>query len=81
MGVRILSIDGSGKTCLFDSVTDWAFGPVTEEDTILEFLKWCSETNQDDLRVCPQDELFARWNAFLEQFTEEHDERSNVATE
>lgn len=65
MGVRILSVDGGGDTCLFDSTTGWAIGPVADEETLSEFLKWCAETDLPDLRKLTEIELGMRWAEFL----------------
>lgn len=64
MGVRLLSVDGNGQTCLFDSVTGWAFGPVADEDVLSEFLKFCAETDAPDLRSLVPSQVAAYWEAF-----------------
>lgn len=81
MGIRILAVDGGGKTCLYDSVTDWAFGPVAEEETLNEFLEWCDEQELPDLRGIPDDILMAHWNLYLEQFPEVPNETLSVVPE
>ena len=64
MGVRILSVDGGGETCLFDSVTGFAFGPVSDEDTLQEFLKWVGENDLPDLRTLAPAVLENYWGTF-----------------
>ena len=66
MGVRLLSVDGDGRTCLFDSVTDTAFGPVADEDQIMSFLKWCAETDAPDLRSLTAAGVAQYWEQFNE---------------
>jgi len=65
MGVRILSVDGNGDTCLYDSVTGWAFGPVASEDELDNFLVWCEEKQVPDLRRLPSGKLEDLWAEYV----------------
>lgn len=62
MGVRLLSVDGGGDTCLFDSTTGWAFGPVASENTLNDFVDFLDS----DARKYSQDQLAVLWKTFLE---------------
>lgn len=66
MGIRIQSIDGMGMTCLFDSVSGIAFGPMADEDQLSEFLKWCCELDKPDLRSVPEAQLMEWWQEFVD---------------
>lgn len=64
MGVRILSIDGGGDTCLYCSTTNWAFGPVADEETLERFIGWAKEV---DLRSVTPIYLEALWHRFIKE--------------
>jgi hypothetical protein len=63
MGCRILS---SPAACLYDSVTDWCFGPIfdTEEDAedFLEFLRTSGISK--DPRIMSDQELSTHYSIF-----------------
>lgn len=63
MGVRLLSVDGGGDTCLFDSVTMTAFGPVASEDALNQFVNWLDK----DARTYNQAELERNWDTFRDE--------------
>ena len=63
MGLR-LSTD-EDKVCLFDSVTDWAFGPVFNTETAADrFLEWASEQGTPDVRALLNVDLSALWDRY-----------------
>ena len=64
MGVRILS--GEAGACLYDSVTDWAFGPLfASEEQAEAFCAWHREHYAEDVRQLTDAELQARYSACL----------------
>jgi hypothetical protein len=77
MGVRILTGHEQGtnqvRACLFDSVTEWAFGPVfydyedgTSADDVAEsFLIWLREADNRDPRQIPDLQLEELYGQFL----------------
>ena len=67
MGLRFIS-DGE-HTALYDSVTDWAFGPVfTTEDAALAFLNWAENHGvpDGDVRCLSNERLAALWDSYCE---------------
>src|SRR5215469_3893758 len=76
MGIRIIDGHEEGDTriqiaCLFDSVSDWTFGPVIYQtdhysalDTASAFLRWLNLTNQPDARTIDANELEKLWVRF-----------------
>lgn len=71
MSVRILYDSQKHHACLYDSVTDWAFGPVFQDQngyTAIEqatwFTEWLQTEDGRDARIIPSDQLetiYARW--------------------
>jgi len=65
MGVRVLHDQNQDKSCLYDSVTETAFGPVmykTGREEAQEFL----DVLGDDARTLKEDELGEAWESWVE---------------
>jgi hypothetical protein len=64
MGIRILRSDDD-MACLYDSVTDWAFGPVFYNSNDAEgFLKWVPDV--PDLRLLTDQQMEAKFIEFCQ---------------
>jgi hypothetical protein len=77
MSVRVTATEG--KVALFDSVTNWAFGPVfdTEEDAN-NFLGWCERRGLEDVRLMSEQRLlwvYGQWHAALTAAADEPEYR------
>jgi hypothetical protein len=69
MGTRVLHDQEQNKSCLYDSVTDTAFGPVmydTDRQEAHDFLELLDE----DPRITPEDELAEAWETWFETRSE-----------
>lgn len=67
MGLRFSSTEH--KVTLFDSVTDWAFGPVfNTEEAAERFLKWAEDqgVKDGDVRALRNPELFKLWERYAQ---------------
>lgn len=86
MGVRTLV--GDGMACLFDSTTDFAFGPVFfscegcgawPEDQAEDFLTFCTAREVSDLRMVPDSDLvtlYGEWWTLHEASDDRRQQRS-----
>lgn len=57
MGVRTLTDWEEGRSVLYDSVTDTAFGPVFDGDEANEFCDWNTAQGRPDLRSLTPEEF------------------------
>lgn len=67
MGLRFTTRES--KVALFDSVTDWAFGPVfNTEDAAERFLLWAENHGvpDGDVRSLTNSRLYALWESYCE---------------
>jgi len=65
MGVRILYDSEREHACLYDSVTEFAFGPLFEdEDEAEQFLRWLEAHDGRDARRLSDDDMINMVHAF-----------------
>lgn len=71
MGVRNSTYEG--VTCLFDSVSGYAFGPVFDTaDEAEDFVIWATDTcGVGDLRILTWEQMHTLHDAFVERPTDE----------
>lgn len=66
MGLRYSSLED--KTCLYDSVTEWAFGPVFNTgDAADRFLDWAqdvADVKDGDVRALTTPEMVELWDRY-----------------
>jgi len=63
MGTHILSDGPVGRAVLYDSVTEWAFGPLFEDaDDAEAFLSWLQSFHGEDPRILDEPVLKERLN-------------------
>jgi hypothetical protein len=63
MGVRVLHDVQEGHACLYDSVTETAFGPLFEDGDAAEaFLGWVTDKAWGDVRMLSDSVLRSRFN-------------------
>lgn len=68
MGLRFTS--KKHVVALYDSVTDWAFGPVfRSEESAARFLDWAEQNGIEngDVSVLANPELWELWSRYCEQ--------------
>lgn len=84
MATRILHTGDYGRAILYCSTTDWAFGPVFDEDDEHDatsraeaFLEWL----KTDPRLLSDAEMSARYTEWLAQEQEQWKQKESVWTE
>ena len=65
MGTRVLHDQVENKSCLYDSVTDTAFGPVMYSTGSIEAHDFL-ELLDEDPRAMKEDDLGAAWESWFE---------------